>query len=173
METRMVSFGVGVLAVDELVRSLDRRISDQSTDHGTGRGASPARRKTVDKPPDGWSGRPGKRWGVVESGRLEVAMAAYVWGYFLLDTIEVGAEEGPTGPGWSRVGRLASVAEAEALVVHGPVNPDVCDLLAAQLRLVVRVVRDVIDRPVVSESPGRVGAWGAAPQPPIGHDGDR
>jgi hypothetical protein len=95
---------------------------------------------------------------------LEVAMAAYLWGYFLLDTVEIPVGHSPDGPGWSRVRRLATVAEAEALVVHGPVDRAVSDLLAAELRMVVRVARDVVGPPL--SGPVRVGAWGAAPHPP-------
>jgi hypothetical protein len=172
-DLRVVPFGVGVLAVDPLVRRLDRRVSGHGQRHGHhGLGSGP-RPSTTDRPSGslgggsegGWRIGPGKRWGVVESGRLEVAMAAYLLGYFLLDTVGIPVGHSPDGPGWSRVRRLATVAEAQALIVHGPVDRAVSELLAAELRMVVHVARDVVQQPGSGSSRVRVGAWGAAPHP--------
>jgi hypothetical protein len=159
---RLVRFGIGVLAVEPIVDRLDRRIPRRSV-----KDSSPA-----------------QGWGVIETGRLEVAMAAYVLGYFLVDTVQVSDGRDLTGPGWARVRRLAVATEADALLLHGPVDPAAVEPFAAELRLVARVVRDVIAHPSFGPSQnslpgssswpgwsawwGWLGAWGAAPQPPKG-----
>jgi hypothetical protein len=156
---RLMRFGIGILTVPPTVEHVDRR-----TNHHSDPGAA-------------------VRAMVVEAGRLEVAIAACVLGYALLDTVEVADGEDLTGPGWARVHRLAVAVETDALLVHGPVNPAVAEPFAAKFRLVVRAVRDVLPSPpfhpsagpspglpgTSSDSPGPsgwLGAWGAAPQPP-------
>jgi hypothetical protein len=172
---RFVRFGIGVLAVEPIVERLDRRVGRRSPHRPQPDGSdhAPDPRDVGDGA--GRSG-PDARWGVVEVGRLEVTMAAFVFGYFLLDTIELPDGQGPAGAGWSRVRRLAVATEADALLVHGPVDPQVVEPFAAELRLMVRAVRDVIPPPLIGPSPadsspagswsGWLGAWGAAPAPP-------
>jgi hypothetical protein len=82
---------------------------------------------------EGVGGRP------TVTDRLAVALAAWRAGYFLLDTIEVDAEEPVDGPGWARVWELAAATEPDRLFARGV---DVAELepMASELRLLVRRV---------------------------------
>lgn len=79
------------------------------------------------------------RSGSMAAVRLEIALAAWSAGYFLLDTIEVGAGEPITSPGWAQVWELAAATEPDQLFAYGA---DVNELepMAEQLRLLVRQV---------------------------------
>jgi hypothetical protein len=169
---RAMRFAIGILAVEPIAERLDLRMNHHSP-------AAPAGDHQNSRSGHGAGVGEEVRWGMVEAGRLEVTIAAYLLGYFLLDTVEVADGEDAIGPGWARVRRLAMAIEADALLIHGPVKLAVVEPFAAQFRLVVRTVRDVLPSPPFHPPPGPppstsepsgsssgLGAWGAAPQPP-------
>jgi hypothetical protein len=67
-------------------------------------------------------------------GRLDLALDAYVLGYFLLDTIEVQED----GTGYALAEALAEHTEADAYVIAGPLDPDRLRQSADRLRMRVR-----------------------------------
>ena len=68
------------------------------------------------------------------AGRLHVALDAYKHGYFLIDTIEAGAD----GAGYAIAELLAVRTDADALVTGGPVDAARLLRIADRRRLVVR-----------------------------------
>jgi hypothetical protein len=68
------------------------------------------------------------------SARLDLALDAYRFGYFLVDTIEVDTH----GSGYLAAELLVRRADPEALVVRGPVDMDWLNALADRHRLVIR-----------------------------------
>jgi hypothetical protein len=66
--------------------------------------------------------------------RLRVAMDAYRYGYFLIDTIETGAD----GAGYVTAAVLAERTGADAFVTRGPVDDLRLAGIAGRQRLVVR-----------------------------------
>ena len=68
------------------------------------------------------------------AGRLDVALDAYKYGYFLIDTVEAG----PDGEGYLIAEMLAARTDADALVARGPVDYDRLGSIANRHRLLVR-----------------------------------
>ncbi|HEY6794128.1 MAG TPA: hypothetical protein VI248_05550 [Kineosporiaceae bacterium] len=76
----------------------------------------------------------GGKGGTPSEGRLDIALDAYKYGYFLLDTIETS----PPGTGYLAVELLVSRSGADALVVRGCVDEGWLCAVADRHRLVVR-----------------------------------
>jgi hypothetical protein len=68
------------------------------------------------------------------AGRLDVAMDAYKFGYFLIDTVEAGRD----GEGYLVAEMLAARTGADALVARGPVDLERLADIADRHRLLVR-----------------------------------
>jgi hypothetical protein len=97
------------------------------------------------------------------AGRLAVAMAAYLAGFYLVDVIEVDARTGVTARDVARLSSLVVRIDAEGVFVLG-VDDDgraVLGPMADELRLVVRVVAGGDGE---DSSPGRPGGPGPGPE---------
>lgn len=103
--------------------------------------------------------------------RLQVALAAHEAGFFLLDVVEIDTHLGVTAGQWAWLWSLAMRTDAEALLVlgFGPVERQLVEPMAAELRLVVRdVPRTTPVRICLPDDPAASGVLAADGPGPAG-----